>query len=375
VTGSGPDQGRACAALVRGVALLHPEEQVLEAMLAGWDSQQAARGLSGDTIAGRRGRVRAFTEHAGCPPWQWTPQLFEEWCADLRSVHHVAASTLRGHAAAIRLFCEYVTDPVYAWAEVCWGYFGTHPAQVCTRQNTPRHAQDGESRPERRAFTVCELQAFFDHLAGRVARVHGAGRKGWIPAFRDAVLVKTAYAFGLRRRETSMLDLADLSANPRAPEFGDYGVCRVRYGKASAGSPPRRRSVLTVWGWVPEILDQWITEIRPLLARDGTAALWPSERGPRIGLSAIDRRFAAERDALGLDPALEFHSLRRSHITHLIEAGWDPLFAQQQAGHAHASTTSLYTCVSSDFRTRTLRRALDETMSQALDPRQEGTRR
>ena len=39
---------------------------------------------------------------------------------------------------------------------------------------------------------------------------------------------------------------------------------------------------------------------------------------------------------------------------------------QQQAGHAHASTTSLYTCVSSDFRTRTLRRVLDETVGAAL---------
>ncbi len=448
VTGGSAGQVSGHAVLVAGVALLRPEEQVLEAMLAGWAGQQAARGLGGETISGRQGRIRSFTDHAGCPPWLWTPQLFEEWCADLRSVHHVAASTLRGQAGAVRLFCEYLTDPVYAWAEVCWGYFGTHPVQVCTRWNTPRHVQDGESGPERRAFTVAELQVFFDHLDDRVAAVHGSGRKGWLPAFRDAVLVKTAYAFGLfsggrltvarcgagascgellqhitrvwrsssllirslaradlphvqhftrrrrlvdhgstrmiregvpfapaltpreglRRREVSMLDLADLSANPRAPEFGRYGVCQVRYGEASAGSPPRRRSVLTVWGWLPEILDQWITEVRPALARDGTAALWPSERGPRIGLPAIDRRFAAERDVPGLDAGLEFHSLRRSHITHLIEAGWDPLFVQQQAGHAHASTTSLYTCVSSDFRTRTLRRVLDETISAALDP-------
>jgi site-specific recombinase XerC len=66
---------------------------------------------------------------------------------------------------------------------------------------------------------------------------------------------------------------------------------------------------------VPEILEQWITEVRATLARDGTAALWPSVCGGRIGLSAIDRRSAAERDVLGLDAALEFHSLRRSHIT------------------------------------------------------------
>jgi integrase len=74
------------------------------------------------------------------------------------------------------------------------------------------------------------------------------------------------------------------------------------------------------------------------------------------------------RDALGLDSWLDFHGLRRSYVTHLIEAGRDPLFVQFQCGHEHASTTSLYTCVSSDFRTRTLRRALDDTLAAALEP-------
>jgi site-specific recombinase XerD len=75
---------------------------------------------------------------------------------------------------------------------------------------------------------------------------------------------------------------------------------------------------------------------------------------------------AGYREALGLPDGLDFHSLRRSYVTHLIEAGWDALFVQQQVGHEHASTTSIYTCVSSDFRTRTLRRALDQTMGDAL---------
>jgi site-specific recombinase XerD len=30
-------------------------------------------------------------------------------------------------------------------------------------------------------------------------------------------------------------------------------------------------------------------------------------------------------------------------VTHLIEAGYDPLFVQQQVGHSYASTTALYT--------------------------------
>jgi site-specific recombinase XerD len=58
---------------------------------------------------------------------------------------------------------------------------------------------------------------------------------------------------------------------------------------------------------------------------------------------------------------LTFHSFRRSYVTHLIEDGFDPRFVQEQVGHEHASTTSLYTCVSSDFRARSLRAALDRT--------------
>lgn len=39
---------------------------------------------------------------------------------------------------------------------------------------------------------------------------------------------------------------------------------------------------------------------------------------------------------------------------------------QEQVGHEHASTTSIYTCVSSDFRTRTLRRHLDAAVAEAM---------
>jgi site-specific recombinase XerD len=127
--------------------------------------------------------------------------------------------------------------------------------------------------------------------------------------------------------------------------------------------------VLNVWEWAPGIIGQWTEEARPQMRHaGGSRALWPSERTGRIGTSAIDRRFASYRAALGLGEGLDFHSLRRSYVTHLIEDGWDPLFVQQQAGHEYASTTALYTCVSSDFRTRTLRSALDSTVKAAMRP-------
>ncbi|MEU6954635.1 tyrosine-type recombinase/integrase [Streptomyces sp. NPDC045714] len=121
-----------------------------------------------------------------------------------------------------------------------------------------------------------------------------------------------------------------------------------------------------MFDWTPDVLDEWFTEVRPQFGTDGNPAACPSERGLRIGCQRINSRFKAYREALGLDDGLDFHSLRRSYVTHLIEDGWDPRFVQEQVGHEHASTTSIYTCVSSDFRTRTLRRHLDTTIAAAL---------
>jgi hypothetical protein len=36
-----------------------------------------------------------------------------------------------------------------------------------------------------------------------------------------------------------MLDVCDFGTNPKAPEFGGFGVLRVRYGKATKGSAPK----------------------------------------------------------------------------------------------------------------------------------------
>jgi site-specific recombinase XerD len=126
--------------------------------------------------------------------------------------------------------------------------------------------------------------------------------------------------------------------------------------------------VLAVFDWSAELLAQWTEEVRPLFPTAGPGALWPSERSTRVGFTQMNTRFCAYRDALGLDTGLDFHSFRRSYVTHLIEDGWDARFVQEQVGHEHASTTSIYTCVSSDFRTRTLRRTLDATMEAALRP-------
>ena len=198
---------------------------------------------------------------------------------------------------------------------------------------------------------------FFDFCDDRVEKKRRLGRKGWLAAFRDGCLLKAAYAWGLRRREAVMLDLADLRPSVAAPEFGAIGVVAVRYGKASKGGPPKRRSVLTVMAWSVEVMAEYLALVRP--AYGSHPGLWVTERGGRVSVDHLTNRFAEYREELGLPPELSPHCLRHSYVTHLIEDGFDPFFVQQQVGHAFGSTTALYTGVSGDYKNTALRKALD----------------
>ena len=357
--------------VVGSVPVLHPEAQTVNEMIEGWRNQQLCRNLDADTVAGRTRLVERFIEATNEFPWTWTPTVVEEFFSDLRSVKHRKLSTVRGYQNALRMFCSYVSDPDYGWDRVCEQRFGTHPAQVFFEWNTATHVQDNEQSPAKRAFTKHELQDFFDHADDRVALIATSARKGWLPAYRDATMFKVAYSYGLRFNELRHLQTVDFSRNSHAGEFGRHGVVQVRYGKAKKGSPPKRRSVLTVFAWTPEVITDWLAHGQACMGAG--LDLFPSERGALVAENTLLRRFRRYCRDLELPDGLDLHSLRRSYATHLIEDGWDAKFVQDQMGHDHASTTSLYTCVSSDYRVSTLRRALDSTITSALSFSQESS--
>lgn len=358
--------------LLGSVQLLHPEQQTFDEMLDGWRNQQLSRNLKFDTIDQRIRYVRRFVEHVNEYPWHWTPAHVEEYFGDLRSVRHLSHSTLRAHQSALRHFTSYVANPDYGWDRVCEQRFSTHPAQVFYEWNTSTHVQEFEGRSSKRPFTREELQKLFDHADDEVELIEAAGKKGWQAAYRDAVMLKVAYSYGLRFNELRHLQTVDFATNPHARKFGKFGVCKVRFGKSRRASPPKPRSVLAVFDWTAGVLEDWLANGRGTLH---TLDLFPSERGGLIVESTLLRRLRRYLDELGMpSDGLDLHSLRRSYATHLLEAGWDPRFVQYQMGHEYASTTGIYQFVSDDFRSTTLRASLDRTMDEALG-KQPGGRR
>lgn len=136
-----------------------------------------------------------------------------------------APSTVRNYQASLRMFCGYVTDARYGWPARCVEWFGAAPQQVLHEWNTLTHVSDYEGRPGRRPLTYDEVQALFDAADGRVEEIRARRRKGVLAALRDAAMLKTVYAFGLRRREVCGLDVADLRRNPKALAYGQAGGC------------------------------------------------------------------------------------------------------------------------------------------------------
>lgn len=348
--------------LAAGVVHLDEPAAVFEAMVSGWERQQKSRLLGDGTVAARLTLIRRFTTFVSSYPWQWNAGDVEDFTMSLMSGDgRLAPSTIRGHHVTLRLFCDYLLDGRYGWVGQCEARFDQIPSQVCHDFNTAAHLVEYEGRPERRPFTYDEIQTLFDFLDDRVDRIARSGRKGALAALRDAQMVKTAYAFGLRRRELCFLDVADLRPNAAMPQWGTYAALHVRYAKSSRGSSPRRRTVLAVpeFDWVIGGLRQWVEQARPLLDPQRREELWLTERRQRISLATIDRRFAALRHEAGLPAELTLHCLRHSYVTHLIEFGYPERFVTEQVGHSYASTTAIYTSVSNDFKTKTLQAALE----------------
>lgn len=184
----------------------------------------------------------------------------------------------------------------------------------------------GESLPRGRALSRGELHALFA-VCVEDGRIKGA---------RDAALLAVLYGGGLRRSEAVALDMADYQS--------EGGALTVRSGK---GRKPRL-VYLTHGG--KGALEEWLAwrggERRGLGGGNGGPLFLPVLKSGKL----VDRRLSdqAVRKVLrertlqaGVKVAAP-HDMRRSFISHLLEAGADISTVQKLAGHANVSTTTRY---------------------------------
>jgi integrase/recombinase XerD len=164
-----------------------------------------------------------------------------------------------------------------------------------------------------------------------VERLLGAPDLRTPRGMRDATMLHTMYAAGLRVSELVSLRLSDLdlTAGYLAPT-----------GKGD------KRRLIPLGEWMVPILERYLSTVRPRWAGPGEAAVFLTERrGPmtRQAFWLIVRKHALHA---GIDKPLSPHKLRHSFATHLLERGADLRSVQAMLGHVDISTTQIYTHVS-----------------------------
>lgn len=156
-------------------------------------------------------------------------------------------------------------------------------------------------------------------------------------AQRDAAIVETAYAAGLRISELAAADL---------------GALDLRRGELRVLGKGRKERIGLLGRPAIAALETWIGDGRGVVLakrRDvgplPTAVFLNADGGP-MGVRGLRYRLDRLIRAAGLPAGVSPHTLRHSFATHLLDGGADLRVVQELLGHENLATTQVYTHVS-----------------------------
>ena len=217
------------------------------------------------------------------------------------------SSTIARKVAAIKSYFEYLFEE---------GFIADDPAAQLESPKVKKHVPK-PIRPE------------------DVERLLAApGQSNSSHALRDAALLQTLYATGVRVSELVNLDVGNLALDRKEVVCGEGGK-RVRT------APLYSKAV--------ESIALYLAEGRPDLVVDpNEPALFLNHRGQRLtrqGLWLIIKRYVKD---VKIDVPVTPHTLRHSFATHLLHAGANLREVQERLGHASLSTTHVYKQMSNE---------------------------
>jgi integrase/recombinase XerD len=156
------------------------------------------------------------------------------------------------------------------------------------------------------------------------AKNHGA---------REHAMFLLGYAHALRASEIASLTTDDVR----------NGRIRCNRGKGSQNTVEELREHQNPLLNEKLVLAAWLRERGEA---DGSIFLFTSRQGSRMTRQQVYNLFRKCAELAGLEPGrLNPHILKHSYASHLLRNGADLAFVQKALGHAHISSTTRYTHV------------------------------
>lgn len=148
---------------------------------------------------------------------------------------------------------------------------------------------------------------------------------------RDLAMLEMLYAAGLRVSEIVSLDINRVDLQARQ--------IRV-WGKGS------KERIVLIGEPAARVLEQYLNLGRPkLLGDSNTSALFINRYGQRIVQRRIQHIIKNYARQAGISGKVSPHMLRHTFATHMLDGGADLRVVQELLGHAHLSSTQIYTHV------------------------------
>ncbi len=343
------------------------EEDTYTQILNAYTNRLMARRLKPSSIKTTINTINDLFLFTNKYPWDWTAEAFDEWCAYLYRERNNCEATQRHKQNMVSRFQSFLVESPQL-SELCKVNFGKKPLLICSEDNLIPHKVPDENKEKRLAFTKDHLKCLWSYFDEQIAFAYKNKSKSLKVLQRDKVLYLIIYYYGLRANEVSMLDTTDFLYNPKRPEWDNFGGVIVRFGKASGGSPPKRRTVWTISETSVEYLRWYLESIRPLFGFDESKSLFLTERGCRMNPKTITQNFKEHLKCAGLPyENYSTHCLRHSYISHLSEdLEISPRFIQEQVGHTYLATTQIYTHLSDSFVTKQLTNVIDRQLAKFL---------
>ncbi len=273
----------------------------------------AVRGYSVQTIASRKHTLTRFMRwcsERGLVLDEITQPLLERY---QRHLHHAAKANGEPLSLAFQQQLLQSVKAFFRW-QVRSGRLQANPAADLDMPRVPQ-------RLPRNWLTIAEIAQLLEHVA-----IYGD------VGLRDRAMIETLYSTGLRRTELVTLTLHDVDVQ--------QGVVFVREGKGKKDRvvPIGERALAWLTKYRDEVRPQWLTgcDERQLWLRPDGTPLTAHQLGDRM------KKLIGEA---GIDKPGACHIFRHTMATQMLEGGADVRYIQAMLGHAHLSTTAVYTQV------------------------------
>ena len=149
---------------------------------------------------------------------------------------------------------------------------------------------------------------------------------------RDKAMLETMYATGLRVSELCSLPLSSINFANR--------LIVVRHGKGN------KQRTVPISPFALEWLETYIKDFRRKNKGRKKKEVFLNLRGEPISRIYFFTQVKKYAQDAGIEASISPHTLRHCFATHLLENGAELRAVQEMLGHAHLSTTQIYTHVS-----------------------------